>query len=696
MKLVRLASSNNGVFTSNFGNDMVLDEKSKMALLNLTFTSDIGQIVIDNNSSITTQTDDSNDLTFLVRFLDGDKFLPTQDGYDRFVAVVEHALNKTLALGRGIDALANSSGSQYRIVKDSGGKYVIVFRYCPLVSPLNYFIDPDDVFSAQALMNKAFSIKKTTTSEAGGVVPFFLISLQLEDNEVARITNDANIISSTTQISMGSGYMTARVADLIDNTSASEDNGFAIGLTNVALPTIGIQAGDEIPKSRIFAEVRINKPLQPYKYRDSTQSVDEIESTLYPHRVAATPLVTGYLNLPLGNDWTQAPAAATERFDETDLGTIATYRRTQVGSAIIQWWVATSATAWNVYNTKPVVVGSTPDNTATADLTTGVITIGTSTFTPTGGVPAVVTVPVNVNLHDVMGFEITGNKLSICVYQDKASPNNKNVIETIDIPVGTQLYPYLYINGTKDHVKVDMNNWTANSVEMIGKLADADQVLNGRGEGWGPDERNGLYFNKDNGMRNGQQLLQRDAAASNIESALPSVYYKQPENERRFGANVDLDFTLKMPKQILRNLGFKDMEDDGDFTFNSPIIDGVWTTAEFASGLPNIYKSDNFLVESTSLKLDSYDASKVQYNTNVQFSPGAEMHGRRKNILMTLPVNDNVGGLVEYETNTPIFIDIGNAEKINVKNLNLRVLRKDFSPIKQGDELAIMTLLIDN
>ncbi len=696
MKLVRLCSSNNGVFTSNFGNDMVLEEKSKMALLNLTFTSDIGQIVIDNNSSITTQTDDSNDLTSIVRFLDGDKFNTTQEGYDRFVAVVEHALNKTLGFGRGIDALANNTGSQYRILKDNSGSYVIIFRYCPLISPLNYFIDPQSPFTAQSVMDQAFSIKKTTTSEAGGPVPFFDIDLTLEDGELARTTNDANIISSTTQISTGSGYMTARIANLVDNTSVLEDNGFAIGLTNVCLSTIGINAGDEIPISRIFAEIRVNKPLQQFRYRSITEGTTEFTSNVYPHRVAATPLVTGYLNLPLGNTWTQAPAAATENFDEINLGPIATYRRTQVGSAIEHWWEATSATAWNVYFTGPPTPNQAVDTSVTADLTTGVLSFDTSgtTFTPTGGAPAVVTIPVNVNVHDVMGMEITQNKLSVCVYQDKVAPNNRQVIFEQDIPVGTELYPYLYINGSKDHVKVDMNNWTANSLET---LTSADFVLNGDpdGEGWGPDERNGLFFNKDNGMRNGQQRLQRDAAASNIQSALPSVYYKQDIEDRRF-EKVTLDMTLKMPKQILRNLGFKNMEDDGDNIFNGIIVDGVWTTADFASGLPSIYNSDNFIVESTSLRLDSYDASRVMYNTNVQFAGSAELSGRRKNILMTIPSNDNNNGLVEYETNTPIFIDIGNAEKINVKNLNLRVLRKDFSAIKQGNELAIMTLLIDN
>ena len=62
---------------------------------------------------------------------------------------------------------------------------------------------------------------------------------------------------------------------------------------------------------------------------------------------------------------------------------------------------------------------------------------------------------------------------------------------------------------------------------------------------------------------------------------------------------------------------------------------------------------------------------------------------------MTIPVNDNVTGTVEFETNTPIFIDINNAETINVKNMNFRLLRQDFSPIRQSDEKAIMTVLIE-
>ena len=189
---------------------------------------------------------------------------------------------------------------------------------------------------------------------------------------------------------------------------------FAIGLSKVSLPSKNITGGDAIPEEDIFVELRINRPLETYSFR-SPDSATEQTSSLFPHRVAATPLVTGYLNLPLGNDWNQAPAIAVERFDSVNLGPIATFRRVQVGSPVIHWWQATSATAWNIYINGPPTVGQAVDGTATANLATGVITGAGFTFTPTGygATPDIVNIPVNVNLHDVMGFEVCKSELKI-------------------------------------------------------------------------------------------------------------------------------------------------------------------------------------------------------------------------------------------------------------------------------------------
>ena len=54
MKLVRLATDNNGVFASAFQNDMTIAPQSQMALLNLTFQTEyIVLSVNDTNNKIT-------------------------------------------------------------------------------------------------------------------------------------------------------------------------------------------------------------------------------------------------------------------------------------------------------------------------------------------------------------------------------------------------------------------------------------------------------------------------------------------------------------------------------------------------------------------------------------------------------------------------------------------------------------------
>ena len=87
--------------------------------------------------------------------------------------------------------------------------------------------------------------------------------------------------------------------------------------------------------------------------------------------------------------------------------------------------------------------------------------------------------------------------------------------------------------------------------------------------------------------------------------------------------------------------------------------------------------------------MDFVDTDNILSNT-------LENAGRRKNILMTIPENNNEDGLVEFETNTPIFIDMNNKTTINPRNLNFRILKKDFGQIDTGGtgESAVMTLLI--
>ena len=67
--------------------------------------------------------------------------------------------------------------------------------------------------------------------------------------------------------------------------------------------------------------------------------------------------------------------------------------------------------------------------------------------------------------------------------------------------------------------------------------------------------------------------------------------------------------------------------------------------------------------------------------------------GRRKNIICTIPVSD-FNNLVQYEASTPQFIDLRNKSTLNERNLEFRILDKDFNPIQTGTSKSIITLLL--
>ena len=89
----------------------------------------------------------------------------------------------------------------------------------------------------------------------------------------------------------------------------------------------------------------------------------------------------------------------------------------------------------------------------------------------------------------------------------------------------------------------------------------------------------------------------------------------------------------------------------------------------------------------------SYDASKFDYSdvNNTRHIKHSK-RGRRKNILATIPVNDN-NGIVEFQPNELVFIDLDNKFPQEIKNLKLRVLDKNFDQV-QTDGESILTLLI--
>jgi hypothetical protein len=63
---------------------------------------------------------------------------------------------------------------------------------------------------------------------------------------------------------------------------------------------------------------------------------------------------------------------------------------------------------------------------------------------------------------------------------------------------------------------------------------------------------------------------------------------------------------------------------------------------------------------------------------------------------MTIPKSEDEdnGNLVQFATNTPIFIDFLNTQELNIRNLKLRILRKNFGIVETGANNSILTVLI--
>jgi len=280
------------------------------------------------------------------------------------------------------------------------------------------------------------------------------------------------------------------------------------------------------------------------------------------------------------------------------------------------------------------------------------------------------------NVHDVLAFNVSGNILKLGVFQDKG-PGFYAPLAEVELEAGTELYPYLYIRGASTNCQVDMVNFSIDPwLPSIGgdERGNDEWQITGKAD-------TGRFNNYDDTINN-----------SVVGDVMPQIGYATRWNDESVTSH------LIVQNPLLRGLGFNEFGDDStlfsrQINRSQPI---PWFTTITADVLPFLYTSDNFLVESMTLPLDSFDASKTQYPTenNVVVNPETDKKGRRKNILMTIPVNNNDTGLVEYESSTPIFIDLNNSENINAKNLNFRVLNKDFSPILQGDETAIMTILI--
>ena len=684
MKLIRLMSNNNGVFTNSFGNEMTLEPNSSMALLNLTFKTNLG-VLIDLPEDRAVSFEGFLEDGITPNPADNIVNLPAKlfkvADIQQFNDYIQYYLNSSIPFDRDYTTGVKfpwTTGA-FRITQNSKGFNSIEYRYAPFVNPLydSSGAGATGPLPLKSMTTDATQIKVTPAGSVDGQ----RTEITMADGVINTTNTKNNIVAlEGRRLNDGTAFYCCRIADYNDNGNAGvNDNGFSIGLSK----GVPVEQGVDIPANKRNYEINFNRDTESYKFINN--GIDGTLLTPTPpllpvlvirgigekqqeHDIIGFEVEGGqvsscvyqikeevYLNLVEGNDWTRAPSPETEVFDTTNLGDIATYRRTQVAAPTYeQWWEADGAANWNYYNTGPPVAGDVPSGTATIDAGTGVITIGGTTFTP-NAVPKLATTPT------------------------------RTVLATSTLLPGEELYPYMYINGSSVNVTVNMLNYSIDPW-LVDGLSNTDT-----NKDWD------ITGTRDSGLNNDYLYLVKTIGhTSEMNTIIPVI-----GGDDRFGVEK-AELSIQMPAEVWKVLGRIGANGDGDFRSEEQKISSLtnYQISWDMQILPAIYDSDNYMVVSDSLALDSYDASRVLYDKNIDVNQPSlldkiEKSGRRKNILMTIPENNNEDGLVEFETNTPIFIDLNNAVKINPRNLNFRVLDKNFDKIQQDEsESAIMTILI--
>lgn len=713
VKLIRLTSENNGKFNANMDSDIIVGEKASIAVQNLTFETIFEPITIGANNNVVKFNLDA--ATFPAGSSENlQNVVYNSLNYGDLFDDMERALNNGLLVNDGNIANEYSNYGAWYVEspdEEEADRVQFQFRLAPLLHPrvINRDFDPADPNNEDAKYPADDDEEKVFFQIAGEEEDVGRPRLELTDpggasdilnfggfkkpaGDAAAATRDAWCVPSGDAVKLcsGSGVFFARVGEITDNTGAQNTNGFALGLS-YNKEIYGLADGEEIDNSYRDFEIMINRPTDNYiSINPGTLPANTpVISSVTPFSTGATfadndimmirkqgSQIIGsvvskspgfeYVNLPAGNDWTQAPAPATERFDETNLGDVATYRRTQEGSALEQWWEATSATAWNLYNTQPVV-GQAPDNTATINVTTGVITIGASTFTPSSVPPTV-------------------------------TNGRNNVLFTYNIPIADQskdLYPYFFVNGAATTTGINYVGVTLDPHRMELLATPTDDDSDDSGE---PDDDFSYFAYGKPSLGNffGGQRNPFEYSSADIQALLPAL-----DQSQYTSPPFNIKPTITLDKSILRFCGFAgaQFQGSGSFTFTTPDTNfnsqfnipygyGIKANQSF-----QLINSDNYVVILDSNPVLSYDASVSRGLLKNDLE--ADKQGQRKNIIATIPINNNSQGIVEFRANELVYIDLDNKFPQNISNLRLRVLDKSLNEIKTAGTSVITLLLKD-
>jgi hypothetical protein len=242
-----------------------------------------------------------------------------------------------------------------------------------------------------------------------------------------------------------------------------------------------------------------------------------------------------------------------------------------------------------------------------------------------------------------------------------------------------ELYPYFYVCGSSTTATI------GNPIVVIDSLQAGNEEFEITGN-------SSMIFNE--GGEDPISIYKKTYYTGNAMPIIDSIRMIEVDNDVAAGVILE--------DKIASFMGWK-----REFILqNQYLTGGVWFKAPLTFIYPSSYlqfnlipngdsfltNSDNYVVMLDSTPLKSYDASKFNYADKTNISSNRSNRGRKLNILATIPVNNNAG-IVEYDSNELVFIDIDNQFQQTLKNIRLRVLDKNLDEI-QTVGTAVMTLLI--
>lgn len=172
------------------------------------------------------------------------------------------------------------------------------------------------------------------------------------------------------------------------------------------------------------------------------------------------------------------------------------------------------------------------------------------------------------------------------------------------------------------------------------------------------------------------------------------IWFSSPREKRIKPTNVEIEYDIigaNPPPRQSTSIQECYMEFEGDtlahflgYTFTrSPSTPGSYTRVaggSFEVKADNLFKptalSDAFIVELLNLQVDSYDGLKES----------------RKPYLAVVPRSDADGSVI-YDTTFPVFVDLNNAEPLNLRNIKARLLNSDGSSVLIEGLASLVVLL---